>query len=184
MQQMNRNTIIKLMLTLLLAAYASFLFHEFGHWLIGTLLGYKMAMSLNATWLMSGSSLKQSHSLYFVIGGPAFTILQAMIALLIIEKYKSPFAYPFLFFPFILRIFSWAMGIKFGAEDEMVISVMLGLKPHIVVIIVFSILLALVWKGSRTLKLTFKINSAFCLCSIAFILVVIATNKLLLLLCR
>ncbi len=179
MRQMNRNTIIKLMLTLLLAAYASFLFHEFGHWLIGTLLGYKMAMSLNATWLMSGSSLKQSHSLYFVIGGPAFTILQAMIALLIIEKYKNLFAYPFLFFPFTCRIFSWVRGWKFGTEDEVVISAMLGLKTPIVVIIVFSILLALVWKGSRTLKLTLKINSAFFLCSIAFILMVIATNKLL-----
>ena len=128
---------------------------------------------------MSGTFLKQSHSLYFVIGGPAFTILQAMIALLIIEEYKSLFAYPFLFFPFITRVFSWVLGIKFGAEDEIVISAMLGLKIPIVVIIIFSVLLALVWKGSRTLKLTFMINSAFFLCSIALILMVIATNKLL-----
>ena len=176
---MKRNAIITLMLALLLAAYASFLFHEFGHWLVGRLLGYEVAMSLNATWIKGGGPLKQSHSLCFVIGGPAFTILQAIIALLIIEKYKSLFAYPFLFFPFVSRMFSWALGWKFGAEDEMAISAMLGLKTPIVVVIVFSILLALVWKGSRTLKLTFKINSAFFLCSIAFILMVIASNKLL-----
>jgi hypothetical protein len=167
------------MLILFLAAYASFVFHEFGHWLIGTLLGNEMAMSLNATWLKSDSFLKESHSLYFVIGGPAFTILQALIALLIIEKYKSLFAYPFLFFPFILRMFSWVMGRKFSTEDEAVISAMLGLNTYIVAIVVCSILLALVWKGSRTLKLNFMINSAFFLCSIAFIYVVIATHKLL-----
>jgi len=178
MQQMNRHTIISLMLTLLVAAYVSFLFHEFGHWLIGTLLGYEMAMSLNATWLKSGSFLKESHSLYFVMGGPAFTILQVMIALLIVEKYKNLFAYPFVCFPFVLRMFSWTRGMKFGAEDEAVISAMLGLRINIWAIIVCSILLASVWKGSRTLKLNFVVNSAFFLCSIAFIFVVIATHKM------
>jgi hypothetical protein len=162
---------------LLLAAYASYIFHEFGHWLFGTLMGYEMVMSLNNTWLRSGSFLKESHSLYFVIGGPAFTILQAMLALAVIEKCKGLFAYPFLLFPLVLRMLSWTLG-NFSMQDEAVISTMLGLKIHIVAIVVGLILLALVWRGSRTLELNFKTNSLLFLCSVAFSLMVMATNRL------
>ncbi len=89
---MKGQSIIRLMLMLLLAAYASYLFHEFGHWLVGTLLGNEMSMSLNGAWPTSGVYLKESHSLPVGIGGPAFTILQACVALAIIEKYTTALA--------------------------------------------------------------------------------------------
>ena len=114
---MKKLTIIRLILILLLAAYASYLFHEFGHWLIGAILGNKMAISLNGSWPKSGNFLKESHSLYFSIGGPGFTILQAVIALLIIVKYNPLLAYPFLIFPFIFRVFSLTVG-GFNMQDE------------------------------------------------------------------
>jgi len=123
---MNGQSIIRLMLVLLLAAYASYLFHEFGHWLVGTLLGNEMSMSLNGAWPTSGNYLNESHSLPVSIGGPAFTILQAFIALMIIEKYKTLLAYPFLMFPLVFRVFSLMLG-EFRAQDEAGISATLGL---------------------------------------------------------
>ena len=174
---MKNPTIIRLMLMLLLAAYASYLFHEFGHWLVGTLLGNEMSISLNGSWPKSGNFLKESHSLYFSIGGPGFTILQAVVALLIIEKYKTLFAYPFLIFPFIFRVFSLTLG-GFSLQDEAGISAMLGLGKYTVALVMCSILLALVWRGSRVLKLDGMAVGGFIFCSIVFNLMVIATDVL------
>ena len=175
--QMKSQDIIRLMLVFLLAAYASYLFHEFGHWLVGTLLGNEMAMSLNGTWLKSGTFLKESHSLYFGIGGPSFTVLQAVIALIIIEKCKTLFAYPFLIFPFIFRVFSLTLG-GFSAQDEAGISATLGLGKYTVALVVCSILLALVWRGSHVLKLNGMAVSGFIFCSVVLNLMVIATHVL------
>ena len=174
---MKKLTVIRLILTLLLAAYASYLFHEFGHWLVGTLLGNEMAISLNGSWPESGNFLEESHSLYFSIGGPGFTILQAVIALLIIEKYKTLFAYPFLIFPLIMRVFSLTFG-GFSVQDEAAISAMLGWGKFTVALVVCLILLALVWRGSRVLRLDSMAVGCFIFCSIVFNLMVIGTNVL------
>lgn len=174
---MKKLTVIRLILILLLAAYVSYLFHEFGHWLVGTLLGNEMAISLNGSWPESGNFLEESHSLYFSIGGPGFTILQAVIALLIIEKFKTLIAYPFLIFPLIFRVFSLTLG-GFSVQDEAGISAMLGLGRYTVALIVCSILLGLVWKGSRVLKLNGMAVGGFIFCSIVFNLMVIGTNVL------
>ncbi len=77
-RQLKHQEIIGLILILLFTAYASNIFHEFGHWLAGTLLGNEMSMSLNGTWPTNGNYLKESHSLYVGLGGPGFTILQAI----------------------------------------------------------------------------------------------------------
>jgi len=174
---MKGRSIIRLMLVLLLAAYASYLFHEFGHWLAGTLLGNEMSMSLNGAWPTSGNYLRESHSLPVGIGGPAFTVLQALIALVIIEKYETVLAYPFLIFPLVFRVFSLTLG-EFSAQDEAGISATLGLGKYTVVIIVCSILFGLVWRGSRTLKLSGLVIRHFLVGCIASMLVVIATHKL------
>jgi hypothetical protein len=177
-RKMDRKLIIQIALMLIVAAYASYLFHEFGHWLVGTLLGNEMSMRLNGAWPTSGIYLKESHSLPVGIGGPAFTILQAFIVLVIIEKYKTLLAYPFLMFPLVFRVFSLALG-EFGAQDEAGISATLGLGKYTAVIIVCSILLGLVWRGSRTLKLNGLVIIRFMGgCSVSM-LMVIATHKLL-----
>jgi hypothetical protein len=96
----------RLILVVLFAAYTSHLFHEFGHWTMGTFLGNEMSMSLNRAWPTNGSYLKESYALFVIIGGPLFTILQALIALYIIEKYRSFYAYPFFNFLLFRSFFS------------------------------------------------------------------------------
>ena len=97
-------------------AYFSYLFHEFGHWTIGEILGNRMVYSLNYVWPRTGYYARESHNLYVSIGGPAFSVLQAVIALLLIEKSGRFYAYPFAFFPMFNRFFSLLLG-GFSKQD-------------------------------------------------------------------
>jgi len=76
---------VKFFLLFVPAAFVSYLFHEFGHWLIGEILGNRMVFGLNYVWPTDGHYIRASHELYSSIGGPAFSILQATLALIVIE---------------------------------------------------------------------------------------------------
>ena len=88
----------KVALVFIPIAFFTYLFHEFGHWIVGEILGNDMMLSLNSSNVRSGVLISDTHNLYISIGGPAFTILQALIFLLITEKTKSIYAYSVLFF--------------------------------------------------------------------------------------
>lgn len=176
-RKMDRKRIALLALLLLVAAYAHNLFHEFGHWLVGTILGNQMSMSLDGTWPTSGGYHQQWHSPAVGIGGPAFSILMASIALIIVEKRRTVFAFPFLFFPLFSRLFALTLG-GFAAQDEAGISASLEFGKYTVAIIVCSILLALVWKGSLKLKFGFIALNGWIFGSTVCMLMVINTQKL------
>ncbi|MGD0537658.1 MAG: hypothetical protein ABSC03_08430 [Verrucomicrobiota bacterium] len=176
-RKMDRKRIALLGLLLLVAAYAHNLFHEFGHWLVGTILGNQMSMSLDGTWPTSGGYHQEWHSPAVGIGGPAFSILMALIAFIFVEKRRTVFAFPFLFFPLFSRLFALTLG-GFAAQDEAGISASLEFGKYTAAIIVCSILLALVWKGSLTLKFGFIAINGWILGSTVCMLMVINTHKL------
>jgi hypothetical protein len=122
---------VRFFLLLILAAYVSNLFHELGHWSVGELLGNEMAYSLNYAWPKSGGYVHPSDSVLASLGGPAFSIVQSLMALLIIEKYIALNAYPFAFFPMFNRYFSLVLG-GFEKQDEARIAVMLGMWKYLV----------------------------------------------------
>ncbi len=134
-------------------AFLTYLFHEFGHWSVGELLGNKMLYSLNNVTTASENYLHETDSLFVLMGGPAFTILQAIIFLIVIEKTKSIYFYPFVFFAGFVRFFSIAA-------------------------IVLLILFIIVWRSSAILKLNLKAVGYFTVLSVISILIVIATDKL------
>jgi hypothetical protein len=127
---------LRFFLLFISAAYVTYLFHEFGHWSVGEVLGNRMVYSLNYVWPGDGHYVEQSHGLYVSVGGPAFSLLQASIALLIIERFGALLVYPFAFFPMFNRFFSVLLG-GFGKQDEARVSAMLGTGPYLVAIIVF-----------------------------------------------
>ena len=150
------NTIdLKFILLFIPAAYVSYLFHEFGHWIVGELLGNDMAYSLNYVWPKGGQYVDASHNLYVSIGGPAFSILQSLLGFLIIEKYKSLYLYPFVFFPMFSRLFSLVFG-GFAKQDEARISALLGVGTFTIAAIVLLILVLIVIRSSLILKLDLK----------------------------
>ncbi len=158
-------------------AFASYLFHEFGHWIIGEILGNNMVYSLNNVLPRSGHYITASNDLYVSIGGPAFTILLSLFFLLIIEKYKTMVAYPFVLFQFVLRFLSLVVG-GFAKQDEAIISAILGLGTYTVAIIVLLLLFLMVWRASYLLRINWKNNSYLFTLSVVCDLLVIGTYRL------
>ena len=173
----DKKFLVRLYLLFIPIAYISYLFHEFGHWIVGEILGNDMIYSLNYVWPRDGHYLNESHNLYVSIGGPAFTIFLAVVSLLILEKYSTIYAYPVLFFQFVARFFSLVFG-GFSQQDEARISSIMGLGTYTVGIIVLIILLLIVIRASYKLKIDLKHNGYFFTVSILSELLVIATYKI------
>ena len=173
----DKKNLVRLYLLFIPIAYISYLFHEFGHWIVGVILGNNMIYSLNYVWPSSGHYLNKSHNLYVSISGPAFTILLAVVSLLILEKYSTIYIYPVLFFQFVLRFFSLVFG-GFSQQDEARISSIMGLGTYTVGIIVIIILLLIVIRASYKLKIDLKHNGYFFTVSILSELLVISTYKI------
>jgi hypothetical protein len=173
----DKKILVRLYLLFIPAAYFSYLFHEFGHWVVGEFLGNDMIYSLNYVWPKGGHYLDESHNLYVSIAGPAFTILLAVVSLLIIEKYSTIYVYPVLLFQFVLRFFSLVFG-GFNRQDEARISTIMGLGTYTAGIIVLIILLLIVIRASYKLKIDLKHNGYFFTVAILSQLLVIATYKI------
>jgi hypothetical protein len=171
---MNKKPDLKLLLLFIPVAYFSFLFHELGHWTVGEMLGNAMSYGLNLVSPKSGKYVGVNDAVYTLMGGPVFTILQAVIFLLIIERTKSVYAYPFVFFAFFMRLFSLLFG-GFGKQDEAQISALLNIGTYTVAIAVLLVLFLIVWRSSRTLKFGFVMNNIFCVASTMCELLVIGT---------
>ena len=159
-------------------AYVTYLFHEFGHWSVGEILGNRMVYSLNYVWPRDGHYLQQSHDLFVSIGGPAFSVLQAAIALLIIERFGALQAYPLAFFPMFNRFFSVLLG-GLSRQDEARISAILGTGPYLIAIFVLSILLLIVIRCSYRLDIGPRMNAYCVTVSTVCQLLVIGTYELL-----
>ena len=167
---------VKFFLLFIPVAFASYLFHELGHWSLGEILGNRMAYSLNYAWAINGHFVHASDQLYSSIGGPAFNILQSAFALLVVERFKALYAYPFAFFPLYSRFFSLCFG-GFSKQDEAWISANLGIGTYTVAIIVLVILLSVVVRCSFKLKVGIKDNSYVVVASTVSQLIVIGTYK-------
>jgi hypothetical protein len=136
-----------------------------------------MVYSLNNVWPQSGHFIDASHEVYSSIGGPAFTILLSLLFLLIIEKYKTMYAYPFVFFQMFIRFFSLVFG-GFEQQDEARISAILGLGTYTIAIIVLLILFLIVLRASYLLRINLKKNSYIFTMSTLCDLLVIGTYRM------
>lgn len=168
---------IRFFLLFIPVAYLTYLFHEFGHWTVGEMLGNRMAYSLNYVWPKDGHYLEASHNLYVSMGGPGFSILQAVIALLVIERFRTLYAYPFAFFPMFNRFFSDLFG-GFSQQDEARIAVLMDTATYLPASIVLTILLLIVLRCSYNLRIGAKTNGYIVTVTTACQLLVIGTYKL------
>ncbi len=173
-----KQTDIKFFLLFIPVAYFSYMFHEFGHWTVGEILGNRMVYSLNYVWPIDGRYVLESHNLYVSIGGPAFSILQSVVALLLIEKSRTLYAYPFAFFPMFNRFFSILLG-GFAKQDEARIALLLDTWDYLVAVVVLGILLAITIRCSYRLGIHRTMNSYIFTVSTACQLLVIGTYEVL-----
>jgi hypothetical protein len=168
---------LRIVLLFIPVSFLTYLFHEFGHWIIGEMLGEKMVLSLNNAAPWNGYYMEKIHALYILIGGPAFTILQAIIFFIVIEYTKSIYVYPFVFFAAFCRFFSIIFG-GFNRQDEAKISSILNIGTFTVAIIVMLVLFLIVLRSSKSLKLNLKAIGYYILLSTLSILLVIGVDAL------
>lgn len=158
-------------------AFITYIFHEFGHWIFGELLGNDMTLSLNNSSPKSGYFINGSHALWSVIGGPFFTIIQAFVFLLITWITKSIYAYSFTFFAIFSRFFSIVFG-GINLQDEARIASMLHTDKYLIAAIVLTILFLILWRCNRIMKLNTKAIGYFTVLGTFAILIVIGVNEL------
>jgi hypothetical protein len=158
-------------------AFITYLFHEFGHWIVGEVSGSDMTFSLNNSAPKDGYFINDSQAIWSAIGGPAFTILQALIFLVFTQKTKSIYAYSVVFFAVFSRFFSIVLG-GISLQDEARISSMLSINKYLTVMIVLIILLVILWKSNRIMNLNMKAVGYFTTLSTFVILLVIGVNEL------
>ncbi|MBI5370743.1 MAG: hypothetical protein HZA79_01825 [Sphingobacteriales bacterium] len=159
-------------------AFFTYFFHESGHWIFGVFTGNDMLISLNNSSPKNGHFIHDSDALWSAIGGPAFTVLQGLLFLLLTSLTKSIYSYSLVFFAVFSRLFSILFG-GVNLQDEARIASMLDIHKYLVVSIIATILLLILWKSTRIMKLDMKAVGYFTVLGVYAILIVIGINGLL-----
>lgn len=155
----------------------SCLFHEFGHYITGTLLGNDMVMTLNKTYPQSGNYIELWHHPTVVGLGPIFSIIQAGGSLFLIYKFtSSEWLYAFIITPVTLRVWPYLVSPVMW-QDEAFVSSNLGLSPWILTISTWFVLGALAWIGSKKMKVSTKFVFLTVLMVLIFFQIVLRTNN-------
>jgi len=158
-------------------AFITYIFHEFGHWVLGELLGNDMTLRLNNSAPESGYFINDSSALWSAIGGPLFTILQALLFLFITWITKSIYTYSISFFAVFSRFYSIIFG-GITLQDEARIASLLGTNMYFIAAIVLLILFLILWRCNRIMRLHMKAVGYFTVLGTFAILIVIGVNEL------
>jgi hypothetical protein len=135
------------------AGVITFALHEGGHWLAAVLLGHDAHYGLNSAGAV-GAVSAADHALISA-AGPALTVLQALIALWLVQTRASAAAWIFLFWAAFMRLLATVVSL-FHANDEARISAWLGWGAWTLPVIVTAGLLVLLAVGSRRLRVSWK----------------------------
>ena len=136
-----------------LAGFITFALHEGGHWLAAVLLGHDAHYGLNSAGAV-GTVTAADHALIST-AGPAVTVIQAIVALWLVQSRASAAAWVFLFWAAFMRFLATVASL-FNANDEARVSAWLGWGAWTLPVIVSAGLLALLVAGSRRLRVSWK----------------------------
>lgn len=167
----------KVIVLFLPIAFVTYLIHESGHWAFGELLGNDMVLGLNSSAPKSGHFIHGYHALWSALGGPAFTLLQALVFFLIARMTRSIHAYSAVFFAAFSRLFSIVFG-GIDLQDEARIASALGANKYCVAAIVMALLFLVLWWCTRMMKLKMKAVGYFAVLGTTAMLIVIGVNGL------
>lgn len=143
---------LKWFFLLIIVTLATYVLHEGAHWAAGELLGYDMWVNINSAGLVSGTYKADWHSIIVSLAGPLVTILQAIIAFVILKKHRKFVLFAIIFAAFMMRFCAMMMSV-FNANDEAKVSEWLGLGPWTLYGFVVIGLLLLTIKAGQYLKL-------------------------------
>jgi hypothetical protein len=159
------------------AVFVTFLLHEAIHWVAGELLGNDMRMTLNSAYPVSGSYLEIWHTGIVSAAGPLFTLIQAVVVYLLMQRNRSALLYPFLLSPFLMRVLALFMNF-INPQDEGRISQMLGLGLLTLPILVCTPLFFLTLRASQRRKYGWKLNAISVFLIILFSSILILASQM------
>jgi len=158
------------------AVLLSWVLHELAHWLTGTLLGYRMAMTLNASFPLEQHFSSDQDYQIVSAAGPLFTLVEALVIFVMMRRKRIPLLYPFLFTCFYMRLLAAILSF-FNPNDEARISRSLGLSTFTLPIISVALFSFLVYKISQLYAFNKKFNIITLILIIFFSSVIILSDQ-------
>ncbi len=140
-------------LVLVLVFFVTNLLHESAHWLAGAAFGFDMQFGLNAVRYLSPTEPWQR--MVTDAAGPVYTILQGVLAWVLVRRGASTTAFAFLYAAMFSRLTAGLVSVL-HPNDEARVSLYFGLGKWTLPVLVAAGLLALVVAASRRLGLTWK----------------------------
>ena len=135
------------------AGFITFALHEGGHWLAAALLGHEAYFGLNSAGAR-GAVSAADHALISA-AGPVITLIQALVALWLVQARASAAAWVFLFWAAFMRLMPTAVCL-FNPNDLAGFSEWLGWGLWTLPVVVTGGLFVLLAIGSRRLGLSWK----------------------------
>lgn len=135
------------------AGFVTFAVHEGGHWLAATLLGHEAFYGLNSAGARGAVGV--TDQMIISAAGPAVTVVQALVALWLVQARASAAAWVFLFWAAFMRLMASVMSL-FHANDEARISDWLGWGLWTLPVLVTVALFGLLAIGTVRLKMGWK----------------------------
>ncbi|CAN7596258.1 hypothetical protein [Massilia sp. LjRoot122] len=129
------------------------LLHESAHWLMGAALGFEMRFGLNAVRYLTPAEPWQR--MLADISGPAYTILQGLVAYVLVRRSASSTAFAFLYAAAFSRLTAGLVSFL-HPNDEARVSLYFGLGKWTLPVLVAGGLIALVVAASKRLGLGWK----------------------------
>jgi glucan phosphoethanolaminetransferase (alkaline phosphatase superfamily) len=136
-----------------IAGFVTFALHEGGHWLAAVLLGHEAYFGLNSAG--ARGPVEAADQMIISAAGPAVTVVQALVALWLIQARASAAAWVFLFWAAFMRFMATVISL-FHPNDEARISEALGWGMWTLPVLVTLGLFALLAVGSVRLKAGWK----------------------------
>ncbi|WP_339915401.1 hypothetical protein [uncultured Brevundimonas sp.] len=143
-------------LLLFVVAFVTFVLHEGAHWLAGTTLGHDMVVSLNGSHATTPTSALDG--MLISAAGPVVTLIQGLLALVLVRMFNSTAAYAFLFFAAFMRLMAAGVSL-FNPNDEARISLYFGLGQWTLPLLMVAVLGIMTVIGSRHLRLSWQTNA-------------------------
>lgn len=137
----------------LAAVFFTMVFHEFGHYITGRLLGNSMKMNLNQVSPVGGSYAELWHKPLVYAAGPVFTLIQSFLLLRLLWVSNRSLLYPFVLFPAVHRIWPYLVS-PASYQDEVKLASHLDWPPWIIVGFFWLLLILIGWIATRKLKMT------------------------------
>jgi hypothetical protein len=129
------------------------LLHESAHWLMGTALGLDMQFGLNVVRYITPAEPWQR--MLADVAGPVVTILQGLLAWVLVRRSASPTAFAFLYTAAFSRLVAGLVSFL-HPNDEARVSLYFGLGKWTLPVLVAGGLIALVVAASKRLGLGWK----------------------------